>query len=331
MAEKLPIMAVLDTDTFNEVDDQFTLAYALLASETIDLRAVIAAPFSNFRAATPGEGMQKSYDEICRILDILGRSPENFAWRGSTSYLPDKKTPVDSEGARRIIELAREAHAAGRKLHVLAIAAITNVASALLMAPEIARDIVVVWLGSHEAGYLCPPGTDTASGALELRPGDLAINNEFNLRQDVPAAQIVFDSDVPLVWVPCRNVASHLEITLAELRPGLAQAGKIGEFLYGRTEDLINYRKIPAKIIWDISTVAYFSVPEACKCETIPAPVINDDKSLSQAPGRKNIVRVKELDRAKVFADLFAKLATSEAAKNEGPNGPGMRTSCRNS
>ena len=39
MAEKLPIMAVLDTDTFNEVDDQFTLAYALLASETIDLRA----------------------------------------------------------------------------------------------------------------------------------------------------------------------------------------------------------------------------------------------------------------------------------------------------
>ena len=297
MAEKLPIMAVLDTDTFNEVDDQFTLAYALLAPETIDLRAVIAAPFSNFRAATPGEGMQKSYDEICRILDILGRSPENFAWRGSTSYLPDKKTPVDSEGARRIVELAREARAAGRKLHVLAIAAITNVASALLMAPEIARDIVVVWLGSHEADYP-------------------EINNEFNLRQDVPAAQIVFDSDVPLVWIPCRNVASHLEITLAELRPGLAPAGKIGEFLYGRTEELINLRKIPAKIIWDISTVAYFSVPEACKCETIPAPVINDDKSLSTAPGRKNIVRVKSLDREAVFADLFAKLCAAGAAKN---------------
>jgi len=292
MAEKLPIMAVLDTDTYNEVDDQFTLAYALLAPEAVDLRAVIAAPFSNFRAATPGEGMQKSYDEICRILAILGKDKTDFAWHGAASYLPDRGTPVDSEGARRIIELAREAHAAGRKLHVLAIAAITDVASALLLAPEIARDIVVVWLGSHEADYPEP-------------------NNEFNLRQDVPAAQIVFDSDVPLVWIPCRNVASHLEITLAELRPGLAPAGKIGEFLYGRCEELINLRKIPAKIIWDISTVAYFAAPQACSCETIPAPVINDDKTLSTAPGRRDIVRVKALDRKAVFADLFRKLARS--------------------
>ena len=230
MSEELPIMAVLDTDTYNEVDDQFTLAYALLAPEAVDLRAVIAAPFSNFRAATPAEGMRKSYDEIRRIIDILGKSPENFAWHGSANYLPDKRTPVDSEGARRIIELAHEARAAGRKLHVLAIAAITDVASALLLEPGIARDIVVIWLGSHEADY----------------PGE---NNEFNLRQDVPAAQIVFDADVPLVWVPCRDVASHLDITLAELRPGLAPAGRIGEFLYGRCEELMNLRKISSKII----------------------------------------------------------------------------------
>ena len=291
-----PKRAVLDTDTYNEVDDQFTLAYALLASEVVDLRAVVAAPFSNFRAATPGEGMQKSYDEICRILDILGRSPENFAWRGSASYLPDKSTPVDSEGARRIVELAREAHEAGKKLYVLAIAAITDVASALLMAPEIALDLVVVWLGSREADHR----------------GE---NNEFNLRQDVPAAQIVFDSDVPLVWIPCRDVASALEMTLAELRPGLAPAGRIGEFLYRRTEELINLRNIPAKIIWDISTVAYFSVPEACDRETIPAPVVNDDKSLATAPGRKIITLVESLDRKAVFADLFAKLARFDAGR----------------
>jgi len=295
MAEALPIMAVLDTDTFNEVDDQFTLAYALLAPEIVDLRAVVAAPFSNFRAATPGEGMRKSYDEICRILDILGRSPENFAWRGASNYLPDKTTPIDSEGARRIVELAKEARAIGKKLHVLAIAAITDVASALLIAPEIADDIVVVWLGSHEAAY----------------KGE---NNEFNLRQDVAAAQIVFNSAVPLVWIPCRNVASALEMTLEELRPGLAHAGEIGKFLYERTEELINLRHIPAKIIWDISTVAYFSAPQACECEIIPAPIVNDDKSLSYAPERRKIVRVKSLDREKVFADLFDKLA--RAGKN---------------
>ena len=289
MSEKLPITAVLDTDTYNEIDDQFALSYALLARGIIDLRAVIAAPFSNFRAATPGEGMQKSYDEICRILSLFGRKPENFAWRGSTSYLPDRNTPVDSEGARRIVELAHRAHANGQKLHVLAIAAITNVASALLLAPEIAQDIVIVWLGGHETSY--------------------ENNNEFNLRQDVAAAQVVFDSAAQLVWIPCRNVASALEMTLAELRPAIAPAGELGKFLYGRTEELINLRKIPAKIIWDISTVAYFSVPGACRTQRIPAPVLNDDKSWSAAPGRREITVVKSLDREAVFADLFRKLA----------------------
>ena len=296
MSERLPITAVLDTDTFNEIDDQFALAYALLAREAVDLRAVIAAPFSNFRAATPGEGMQKSYDEICRILGLFGKPAENFAWRGSTSYLPDRNTQVDSEGARRIVELAHEAHDKGQKLHILAIAAITNVASALLLAPEIAQDVVIVWLGSHEATY----------------EGE---NNEFNLRQDVPAAQVVFDSAAPLVWIPCRNVASALDMTLAELRPAVAPAGELGKFLYVRTEELITLRKIPAKIIWDISTVAYFSVPEACKTRIIPAPIVNDDKSLTTAPGRREITLVESLDRKAVFADLFAKLARFDAAR----------------
>ena len=289
MMEKLPITAVLDTDTYNEIDDQFALAYALLAREAIDLRAVVAAPFSNSRAATPGEGMRKSYDEIRRILDIFGKAPEGFAWRGSSVYLPDRNTPVDSEGARRIVELAREAHDAGVKLHVLAIAAITDVASALLLAPEIAQDIVIVWLGGHEPDY--------------------KDNNEFNLRQDVPAAQVVFDSAAPLVWIPCRNVASALETTLAELRPAIAPAGKLGDFLYDRTEELMKQRGIPAKIIWDISTVAYFSAPQACEQQLIPAPVLGDDKSWSRAPGRREITVVRSLDREAVFADLFAKLA----------------------
>jgi len=38
---------VLDTDTYNEVDDQFALAHLLLAPELVRLEAVYAAPFFN--------------------------------------------------------------------------------------------------------------------------------------------------------------------------------------------------------------------------------------------------------------------------------------------
>ena len=284
-----PKRAVLDTDTYNEIDDQFALAYALLAPEVLDLRAVVAAPFSNRRAATPGEGMLKSYDEITRILGLFGRSAENFAWRGSESYLADHCTPVDSEGARRIVELARDAHASGGRLYVLAIAALTNVASALLIAPEIADYITIVWLGGHQPSY--------------------GRNDEFNLRQDVAAAQVVFDSAAPLVWVPCREVASKLTMTLAELAPALAPAGKLGKFLYGRTEELMRERNIPEKVIWDIATVACFSAPDALTKRKIAAPVLNADRSWSTGATRREITVVANIDREAVFSDLFAKLA----------------------
>ena len=298
-----PRRAVLDTDTFNEIDDQFALSYALLAPDVLDLQAVVAAPFSNRRAATPGDGMLKSYDEIQRILKLFRRPDSDFAWRGSETYLPDRHTPVNSPGARRIIELARGAHAAGEPLYVLAIAAATNIASALLLAPEITADLVVVWLGAHEPEY---ERTD-----------------EFNLRQDVPAAQVLFDSGVRMIWIPCRNVASALEITLPELQTGLTPAGELGHFLYRRAEELMLERKIDAKVIWDIATVGCFAVPEAFEAETTPAPLLCHDRSWIRDENRHDIIRIRHINREAVFTDMFRHLA------NFTPRHPDWRHSSR--
>ena len=70
-----PSDVVLDTDTFNEVDDQFALAYLLRNRDKLRLQAVYAAPFLNEKAGTPKMGMEKSYDEILRILR-LAEAPE---------------------------------------------------------------------------------------------------------------------------------------------------------------------------------------------------------------------------------------------------------------
>ena len=41
---------VLDTDTYNEIDDQFALVYALLCPEKLNVEAVYAALFTNDRS-----------------------------------------------------------------------------------------------------------------------------------------------------------------------------------------------------------------------------------------------------------------------------------------
>ena len=39
--------AVLDTDTYNEIDDQFALSYMFLSPEKFNLKAIYAATFFN--------------------------------------------------------------------------------------------------------------------------------------------------------------------------------------------------------------------------------------------------------------------------------------------
>ena len=52
-----PVPMVLDTDTYNEIDDQFALVYSLISPQQLDLEAVYAAPFHNQRSTSPADGM----------------------------------------------------------------------------------------------------------------------------------------------------------------------------------------------------------------------------------------------------------------------------------
>ena len=201
---------VLDTDTYNEVDDQFALAYSLLSPEKLNVQAIYAAPFDNSRSTGPEDGMEKSYDEIVRLLGALGRPADGFVLKGSRAFLRDGDTPVDSPAARALVRRAM-ARPDDDPLYVVAIGAITNIASALLMEPRITSKIVIVWLGGHPLRY------PTAK--------------EFNLMQDVPAVRVVMDCGAPVVLVPCYGVSSHLLATVPELETFLGRGNALCDAL----------------------------------------------------------------------------------------------------
>ena len=122
---------ILDTDTYNEVDDQFALAYAAIHPQ-INLLSICAAPFMNERVANPKEGMEKSFNEIHNILALMNLSGRFPIYKGSEQFLNGQRTPLDSPAARNIIQNAQSAQ---ELIYIVAIGAITNVASALLLAP----------------------------------------------------------------------------------------------------------------------------------------------------------------------------------------------------
>ena len=203
--------AVLDTDCFNEIDDQFALAYLLKSSQRVNLVAIGAAPFLNKKVNTPAEGMDKSYQEIHKVLELaLPGQEKPPVWRGSETFLPDEKTPVESEAARKLVSLAMT-YTPEKPLYVVAIGAVTNVASALLLEPAIRERIVLVWLGGHARHY--------------------SDNLEFNLRQDVASGRVVFGSGVPMVQLPCRGVVSQFATTRYELEHWMLGKNPLSDYL----------------------------------------------------------------------------------------------------
>ena len=124
------LRAVLDTVTYNEIDDQFALVQAILSPERIDLQAIYAAPFHNSRSDGPGHGMELSYGEILELLGRLGISPDGLVHRGVTEYVGRDKVARPAAAVDDLIARAR-AGSIDDPLYVVAIGAISNVASIL--------------------------------------------------------------------------------------------------------------------------------------------------------------------------------------------------------
>lgn len=231
---------VLDTDAYNEVDDQFAIAYLLHAPERVRLRGICAAPFYNTKSTSPADGMEKSYQEIQHILSLAGfETLGSQVYRGSAAYLPDEETPVSSPAAHFLVACSKQ-YTPEKPLYIVAIGAITNVASALLLDPTMRNRVVVVWLGGNALYTHCA--------------------EEFNMMQDIAAARVLFGCGVPLVMVPCGGVVDHFTISGPELEFWLRGKNQLCDYLASHTiEEAERYAKGKpwTRVIWDVTAAAW--------------------------------------------------------------------------
>ncbi len=285
---------VLDTDAYNEIDDQFAIAYLLNAPERANVKAMYAAPFFNKNSISPSDGMEKSYLEILKLLRLMNREEmKNLVYRGSETYLPDEHTFADSPAARDLAARAA-GYSPDKPLYVLAIGAITNVASALLIDPTIADKIVIVWLGGTAAHW----------------PNTL----EFNMMQDVAAARVVFGSGAALVQLPCAGVVDHLTTTAPELIHWLRGKNDLCTYLCDNTiaeAELYAKGKPWSRVIWDAAVVAWLLDTEHkwMQDRLIPTPIPQYDHHFSEDFTRPFMRCVYAVNRDAIFEDMFRRLA----------------------
>ena len=282
---------VLDTDAYNEIDDQFAIAYMFGNTRKLNIKAIYAAPFFNYKSSNPKDGMEKSYDEIKKVLKLIGNDDANKTevYKGSEKYLPDEKTPVVSPAAEHFAKLAGQ-YNSDNPLYVVAIGAITNIASAILINPAIIDNIVIVWLGGNSLHW-----NDT---------------KEFNLYQDVAAARIIFGCGAPLVQLPCAGVVSAFTISEAELEKYLLGKNKISDYLARNTIEEVTYAKGSpwTRVIWDVTGVAWLIDGRFFGERLEKSPIPEYDGHYAYDGNRHFIKYIYHINRDELVKDLFEKL-----------------------
>lgn len=279
------ISVILDTDTYNECDDQFALAYMLKSQDVFNIEAITVAPFSHhsIRSVNVKEGQEASYNEILKVCNLLNFDVNNKLFKGSIDYIQNGYNGKN-DAVNKIIEVALK----NNKTYILGIGAITNIALAIKREPKIINKIEIIWLGGNELGY--------------------KDNLEYNFRQDVEAVKIVFESKVKLTILPCKNVVSELKIDINTLKDKLENRSELCNYLIERFYNDGYHGIQESRVIWDISVIAYMINKNWFETEQISCPNIRKDTSYELTTNKHNIVIVTKLDRNKIYKDLFKKL-----------------------
>lgn len=291
--ENKKVRVIVSTDCKNEADDQFAVAHHLMTPR-FDVKGIVAGHFWKNPQMYGELGTAKaSYDEVLKLLDIMEVKDKYPVLMGAARGLENEETPMDCEGARFIIEEAMKEDT--RPLYIACQGALTDVASALLLEPEIASRMTVIWIG----------GGDYPDGGFE-----------FNLMMDVHAANVVFASQVP-VWQVTKSLYKVMAVSLAELQLKVEPCGAIGKYLFEQMVDFNEYAAgyemaWPHGEIWglgDQGTIAVLMEElEKESYHMVPAPRVAEDMHYIHGQGNREIRVYDYLDARLTLEDFFAKL-----------------------
>ena len=137
---------------------------------------------------------------------------------------------------------------------------------------------------------------------------------EFNMKQDVAAARVVFGCGVPVVQLPCRGVVDRFHTTQYELEHWLKGKNLLCDYLVENTvaeAEFYASGKPWTRVIWDVSAVAWLLNDHGRFMQDmlLPSPIPEYDHHYSQDQRRHLMRYVFHIERDAVFEDMFRRLA----------------------
>lgn len=333
---------VIDTDTANEIDDQFALAWALQSPDLLDLRAVLVEPYS-FAHLRPSllaaAGALDAVDADVEMVDSFSGWAARLAAAGIDAAEvpfpgPEAGVVQGYEEAIRVYEKVGVPHE-GKV--VLGSAEYLRSATEPVESPAVDRLIELAMEPADSPLYVVAIGCVTNVASAILKKPEIIGNivvlwtagypswsprsnlGSLNLDQDVAAAHVLFDSGVPLMYFPGFYIGAQLRLSLPEMEAWVRGKGDIGDYLHHlytnnplHTQRAIFDHYGRTWVIWDMITIAWLLEPSWVPTELVATPTLDENLHWVPAPGPQRLMREAHgIDRDAIFRDFFRKLEES--------------------
>ena len=231
----------LDADTANEVDDLYAIVRAF-AQPDWDIQVLGSTQWQNSQWATERTA-EDSYRLNQHLAAHLGVEESTEVVRGGHRRMYDwGHQAIYSHATQKLIERAN-AHSTNDKLIVVALGALTNVSSAVYLAPEIADRLELYWLGS--------------TYDFEV---DRARYTDFNALMDPQATQLILEHPSLRVHVlPVSEVGMH-HVAYTQIQAVAEGGSPLGEILLDRWRNHMDGSK-DTRVLWDVAIVELLAEP----------------------------------------------------------------------
>ncbi|GBE24562.1 pyrimidine-specific ribonucleoside hydrolase RihB [bacterium BMS3Bbin02] len=337
-----PVRVVIDTDTANEIDDQFALMWALQSPDRIRIEAVLAEPYSfahhrpELLAAAARLESQDEPEPENAAIDAFSGWARRLAEAGRD--VRDVEFVDPPEGMERSYsEILRVYDRAGADPDGLVFRGAARYMPAPdepVDSPAVRRLIELALEPSDDPLYVVAIGCVTnVASAIVLEPAIIdrivvlwtsgyptwsprSNTDSLNLVQDVPASRILFESGVPLIYFPGYYIGAQLRLSLPEMERWVQGRGPAGDFLHElyTNNPLHEQRAIDDHfgrtwVMWDMITIAWLIEPAWVPTGLVPTPTLDSELRWIPQEGEQRLMREAHgIDRDAIFRDFFRKL-----------------------
>lgn len=301
--DRVPV--VLSTDVGNEIDDQWAITYLLLQPR-FEVLGIMSAQAPTITAPAGQTSYRILIDVVERRLGMRRHPPliEGGSWPMANSTSPRKSPAVEF-----LINKSRR-FSKDHRLTVLVIGAATDVASAILTDPTIVDRIRIIQMGFN----------DETGG------------EEFNIANDVSAAQAIIDSRVPLVIGSGKVCRASLSLTFSQARQMLEKRGPIGAWLWEEYQAWYFRYVKPLRIndfskpwvIWDDITLAY--VLGMTTQHSAPRPRLRDDMAFEIVATDRVVEWITDVDEDRLWSDFLKLIDRYQRTHQLNKSGTGRLT-----